>query len=176
MKKMLLLSGSVLLLILFIIVFIFGYLKYNQTFNDVASMKTKIAKELETEQVSIFDIQGAEGHRLVGYTFDNKQGYAVFEQNEDGDYQYEYVRNTERMRSRNKDIYYYPSFLFHRVILNNNEDLRTIEFIINFKSNSTEEIKTIEINDHPSLIIFEKPNRSHHLKMNFYDGKGNLIE
>ncbi|MGI5852461.1 MAG: hypothetical protein ACOX77_10210, partial [Caldicoprobacterales bacterium] len=89
-------KGILILIAVGLIIFIIGNLS-NQTFDDAASVEAKIAKELDIEQVSIFDLQDIDEYRFVGYTHDNSHGFATFKQKENGGYIFDYVKKLHKM-------------------------------------------------------------------------------
>lgn len=166
---------SILSLIVFLqVIFMFGC-SNNQTFNDVTSMEVKIAKELDTEQVSIFDLQDIDEYRFVGYTFDNNQGYAVFKQNEKGNFIFDYIKNSDRMISRAENIFN-DNHILYWIVVSTNENLNTIELKIDLENSSDDEIITIEVEDNPSINVIKLPEKNFGGEYNFYDDKGNLIK
>lgn len=147
----------------------------SQTFNDVPAMESKIAKELDIELVSIFDIKDIDEYRFVGYTYENKLGFACFKQNKERGYEFEYLRDTDRMRSRSENIFYLP-VSWHMIFLNNNENLHTIKRKTTYKFDSSEELEVIEVTGSPSIIIFDLIRGSHKSEYTYYDDNGDLIE
>lgn len=162
------------LIVLLLIIFMIGY-SNNQTFNDVTSMEAKTANELDIEQISIFDLQDVDEYRFVGYTFDNHLGFAVFKQDENGDYIFEIAKKADKMISRAKDIFY-DYHISYWIVLSNNENLNTIQRKIKYKSDSNEEITTLEVTECPSINVLKFRNEDHEGEYNFYDVKGNLIQ
>lgn len=167
-------KGILSLIVLLLITFMAGC-SYNQTFNDVNPMEAKIAKELDIEQVSIFDLQDIDEYRFVGYTYDNHYGFAAFKQNENGNYIFNYVKKPHKMIPAAKDIAY-DNHILYWIVVNNNKNLKTIEFKIKYKSDSSEEIITREVTDCPSISVVKLPTKDFGGEYNFYDDKGNLIK
>ncbi len=147
----------------------------SQTFNDVTLMEAKIAKELAVERVSIFDLKDIDEYRFVGYTFANQQGFAVFKKNENEDYIFDFIKKADRMISRAKDITY-DHYASYWVVLNNNENLNTIQRKIKYKSESVDEIINLEVTKYPSISVLKFRPEDHEAEYNFYDSKGSLIQ
>jgi len=160
--------------ILFLLIIFMIGCSDSQIFNDVTSMEDKIAKELDIEQVSIFGLKDIDEYRFVGYIA-NQQGFAVFKQNENGDYIFDFVKKADRMISRTKDITY-DNYASYWVVLNNNENLNTIQRKIKYKSDSVDEIINLEVTEYPSISVLKFRHEDHEAEYNFYDSKGRLIQ
>jgi hypothetical protein len=171
MKRSIIISIVLLLVILLI-----GCSK-NQTFNDTKSMETKIAKELNTKEVSAFGLHDIDKYRFVGYTFDNHYGFAIFKLNENGDYIFERVKKADKMIPRALGIVvdYHNDYW---IAISNNENLNTIQFKTKDKSNSNDKIITVEVTDCPSISVIKLPYEDYFEsgEYNFYDDKSNLIK
>ena len=167
-------KSIVIAIVLLVVTFLISFLK-NQTFNDTKSMETKIAKELNTKEVSIFGLQDNDKYRFIGFTFNNDYGFAVFKQNENGDYIFERIKKADRMIPRALDIVvaYHDDYW---IALSNNKNLNTIKFKIMDKLNSDEKIITVEVTDNPSISVIKLPNEDYNGEYNFYDDKSYLIK
>ena len=144
----------------------------NQTYNDIESVESKISKELDIRQVSVFGLKDIEEYRFIGYKYNNSHGYAVFSQNENGDYNFDCVTKADKMIPRALDIkiHYYGDYWI--AVINNN-NLKTISFTID-----DEETFDIEITDYPSICVIKLPYEDYFetAEYNFYDSEGVLIK
>ncbi|MDF2542424.1 MAG: hypothetical protein K0S47_2142 [Herbinix sp.] len=165
----------IIVLGLFLAIIVFLSLLCNQTYPDVSSMEKKIAKELDIDQVSIFVQQDVDDYRFVGYVSDRDQGFAVFKQNKNGDYTFEYVKKEDKMISRVKDIFY-DYYASYWVVVSHNENLKTIESRIKYNTDSIDEIIKLEVTDNPSISISKLPEKDYEVEYCFYDKEGNLIQ
>ncbi len=162
------------LLVIIMLILLSGCLG-GQTYSDVPSMEKKIAKELDAEQVSAFDVQDIGVYRFVGYTFDSQYSFAVFKQNDKGDYTFDYVKKPENLvpRAENIGVGYHSIYW---IAVSSNESLDTIKFEIDAQSDFNDKIITLEITENPSISVIELPDENYQGEYNFYDGQGNLIK
>ncbi len=148
----------------------------NPTFNDVPAMQAKVAKEVGREQVTIFQVEEIDEYRFVGYSFDAQYGFAVFKQNDAGNYVYDHAYKRDNLIYRVEDIGV-GHHANYWIAVSGNPALSTVQFSMEYNSgDKQDELITKQITECPSLSVIKLPEENFGGEYSFYDRDGNLIK